>query len=71
MVTRKDLTRQIKNARRRLGRLKARRSRGPEAKEALEGGPLEADFTKFLDGKIKGEEELITKLGRERSQKVV
>ena len=38
--TRQDLTRQLRNAERRLGRLRHARACGPEAREALESAPL-------------------------------
>ena len=71
MTTRKDLTRQIINARRRLERLRKRRTLGPEAKEALESAPLAQcamEFVAYLDNEIKKEKELIARLERERAE---
>ncbi len=71
MKTRKDLTRQIRNARRRLERLKQRRSDGPEAGEAFENAPLAQNamnFIKHLDKEINKEEKLIADLIRKRAR---
>lgn len=71
METRKDLTRQINNARRRLERLRERRSSCPEARESFESAPLAQGATEFilyLDKKIKEQEELITRLEIERGK---
>lgn len=69
ITTIKDLTRQIKNAKRRLERLRKRRAEGPEAREAFEGAPLAQgamEFIAYLDKEIKKEEGLIARLERER-----
>ena len=71
MKTRKDLTRQIRNARRRLERLKQRRSDGPEAREMFENAPLAqnaVNFIEHLDKKINEEKELIARLIRKRAR---
>ena len=71
METRKDLTRQINNARGRLKRLRERRSSCPEAREAFENAPLAQgamEFVAYLDKEIEKEENLIARLERERER---
>ena len=70
MDTKKDFTRKIKNARRRLKTLKERRSSCPEAREAFESASLAQSamlFVKHLDEKINEEEKLIDSLIRKRA----
>lgn len=68
MPTQKELARQIRNARRRLARLEKQRAQGPEAGEALTGGPLATDFIGALDKQIKKEETLIARFSKERAE---
>jgi len=69
MTTKSDLTRQINNAKRRLKRLKKRRSDGPEAGEAFENAPLAQgamQVVAHLDEEIKKEKDLIASLKKKR-----
>ena len=69
--TRQDLTRQLRNAERRLGRLRHARACGPEAREALESAPLAQGAMAVvagLDRAIAKEEGLISSLSLERKR---
>lgn len=71
MERRKDLTQQINNTRRRLKRLKERRTGGPEAIEASAFAPLAQfamQFVAGLDKEIKKTEQFIANLKEKRAK---
>ncbi len=71
MAARKDLTRQIRNAERRLKRLKEKRAYGDEAQEALLYAPLAQcamECVEYLDKRIWEEDALIGRLAARRAR---